>query len=157
MIKNYSNSNNENKKITSDEARTQREIALAYYQSDDLQSDTKVCVGFVSSGRKKILWKKLGNELNEALEQIYKDNYEDCFVSISEFQEEHLNENSVASIKVFYVRLPKTEKFNPSSIIEGKNMILKYCEDYKIQTPSVIIYDGNEYCLKWILERHFCG
>lgn len=157
MIKNYSNSNNESKKITSDEARKQREIALAYYQSENLQSDKKVCVGFVCSGRKKILWKKLGNELNEALERIYKDNYEDCFVSISEFKEERLNEDSVASIKVFYVRLPKTEKFNSSSIIEGKNLILKYCEDYKIQTPSVIIYNGNEYCLKWILKEPLNG
>jgi len=55
------------------------------------------------------------------------------------------------------VRLPKTEKFNPSSIIEGKNLILKYCEDYKIQTPSVIIYDGNEYCLTWILKEPLNG
>ena len=154
------NSSNTQERMTDEQAYEQRLLdVLSYHQSGEASQinnqDAKFCV--VNGNAKNISWVKAGDEINEALERIYKDNREDCFVSISEFKGEHLNEDYVASIKIFYIKLRKTERFNPSTTDEGKNIILEYCRECGIPTPTVIIYDGNEYILKWILREPLNG
>ena len=154
------NSSNKRERMTDEQAYEQRLLdVLSYHQPGEASQinnqDAKFCI--VNGNAKNISWAKAGDELNEALERIYKDNSEDCFVSISEFKGEKLNENYVASIKIFYIKLRKTEKFNPSTIDEGQNIILEYCREHGIPTPTVIIYDGNEYILKWILREPLNG
>ena len=56
-----------------------------------------------------------------------------------------------------YIKLRKTERFNPSTTDEGRNIILEYCRECGIPTPTIIIYDGNEYILKWILREPLNG
>ena len=43
------------------------------------------------------------------------------------------------------------KKFRPSTKEEGKKIILDYCEANAIPAPSLIVHDGNQYILKWIL------
>ena len=158
------NSSNKQERMTDEQAYEQRLLdVLSYHQPGEASrinnnlnnKDAKFCV--VNGNAKNISWVKAGDELNEALERIYKDNNEDCFVSISEFRSERLNENYVASIKIFYITLRKTERFNPSTTDEGRNIILEYCRECGIPTPTIIIYDGNEYILKWILREPLNG
>lgn len=154
------NNSNKQERMTDEQAYEQRLLdVLSYHQPSESSrinnQDAKFCV--INGNAKNISWVKAGDELNEVLERIYKDNNEDCFVSISEFKGEKLNENYVASIKIFYIRLRKTERFNPSTTDEGKNIILEYCQERKLPTPTVIIYDGNEYILKWILREPLNG
>ena len=152
---------NEQERMTDEQAYEQQRLldVLSYHQPSESSrinnQDAKFCV--INGNAKNISWVKAGDELNEVLEHIYKDNREDCFVSISEFKGEKLNENYVASIKIFYIRLRKTERFNPLTTDEGKNIILEYCQERKLPTPTVIIYDGNEYILKWILREPLNG
>ena len=150
------NSSNKQERMTNEQAYEQRLLdVLSYHQPGEASQinnqSAKFCV--INGNAKDISWVQAGDELNEALERIYKDNREDCFVSISEFKGEKLNENYVASIKIFYIKLRKTERFNPSTTDEGRNIILKYCQERGFPTPTVIIYDGNEYILKWILKE----
>ena len=67
------------------------------------------------------------DELGDALKSLYESNEKDCRVSIAEFREKKLGQSYVASIKAFYLKLPKTKKFNPSTTNDGVNMILDYC------------------------------
>ena len=144
---------NLNEIMTSEQANEQGlSDIFAYHQPlETSQNDTKICV--VHKNRENISWTSAGDGLRETIKCLKEDNNSDCWVSISEFRSEKLNENYVASIKIFYIRLRKTEKFNPSTQNEGKNIILEYCREREIPTPSLIIYDGNEYCLKWILRE----
>lgn len=139
--------------MTSEQANEQGlSDIFAYHQPlETSQNETKICV--IHKNRENISWSSAGDELRETIKRLKDDNNSDCWVSISEFRSEKLNENYVASIKIFYIRLRKTEKFNPSTQDEGKTIILKYCRKREIPAPSLIIYDGNEYCLKWILSE----
>ena len=139
--------------MTSEQANEQGlSDIFAYHQPlETSQNETKICV--IHKNRENISWLTAGDELRETIKRLKEDNNSDCWVSISEFRSEKLNENYVASIKIFYIRLRKTEKFNPSTQDEGKNIVLEYCREREIPTPSLIIYDGNEYCLKWILRE----
>lgn len=138
-----------NARMTNQQAQEQRECdVLAYHQSENLQSDTRVCVKFGTSG---LQWVKAGDELRETLKWLNEDNDKDCLVSISEFKGERFNESSVELMKIFYITLYTTKKFRPSTKEEGRNVILEYCSANAIPEPSVIVHDGNQYILKWIL------
>lgn len=138
-----------NARMTNQQAQEQRECdVLAYHQSENLQSDTRVCVKFGTSG---LQWVKAGDELRETLKWLNEDNDKDCLVSISEFKGERFNESSVELMKIFYIKLYTTKKFRPSTKEEGRNVILEYCSANAIPEPSVIVHDGNQYILKWIL------
>ena len=143
--------------MTSEQANEQGlSDIFAYHQPlETSQNETKICV--IHKNRENISWLTAGDELRETIKRLKEDNNSDCWVSISEFRSEKLNENYVASIKIFYIKLRKTERFNPSTIDEGKNIILKYCQERRLPTPTVIIYDGNEYILKWILKEPLNG
>ena len=144
-----------NARMTNQQAQEQRECdVLAYHQSENLQSDTRVCVKFGTSG---LQWVKAGDELKDAIKWLNEDNDKDCLVSISEFRGERLNESYVDLIKIFYVKLYTTKKFRPSTKEEGRKIILDYCEANAIPVPSVIVHDGNHYILKWILRDPFEG
>lgn len=138
-----------NARMTNQQAQEQRECdVLAYHQSENLQSDTRVCVKFGTSG---LQWVKAGDELRETLKWLNEDNDKDCLVSISEFKGERFNESSVELMKIFYIKLYTTKKFRPSTKEEGRNVLLEYCSANAIPEPSVIVHDGNQYILKWIL------
>lgn len=138
-----------NARMTNQQAQAQRECdVLAYHQSENLQSETRVCVKFGTSG---LQWVRAGDELRGALKQLNEDNDKDCLVSISEFKGERLNESSVGLMKIFYVKL-STMKFRPSTKEEGIKIILDYCEANSIPEPSLIVHDGNDYIIKWILR-----
>ena len=144
-----------NARMTNQQAQAQRECdVLAYHQSENLQSETRVCVKFGTSG---LQWVKAGDELKDAIKWLNEDNDKDCLVSISEFRGERLNESYVDLIKIFYVKLYTTKKFRPSTKEEGRKIILDYCEANAIPVPSVIVHDGNHYILKWILRDPFEG
>ena len=141
---------NKNARMTNQQAQAQRECdVLAYHQSENLQNDTRVCVKFGTSG---LQWVKAGDELRDTIRWLNEDNDKDCLVSISEFKGERLNESSVGLMKIFYVKLYTTKKFRPSTKEEGKTTILDYCEANAIPAPSLIVHDGNNYILKWILR-----
>lgn len=144
-----------NARMTNEQAQAQRECdVLAYHQSENLQSDTRVCVKFGTSG---LQWVKAGDELRDAIKWLNEDNDKSCLVSISEFKGERFNENSVELMKIFYVKLYATKKFRPSTKEEGRQIILDYCEANAIPVPSVIVHDGNHYILKWILREPLEG
>ena len=139
-----------NARMTNQQAQAQRECdVLAYHQSENLQSETRVCVKFGTSG---LQWVKAGADLRDAIKWLNEDNDKDCLVSISEFKGERLNESSVELMKIFYVKLCTTKKFRPSTKEEGRQIILDYCEVNAIPAPSLIVHDGNNYILKWILR-----
>jgi len=148
----------ENKKIKLvDEQAFQEFLSVMFscLQLENSRKDSKICVTYRNA--KNFSWFKAGDELEVALKSLYESKEKDCWISIAEFSEERRDQNYVASIKAFYLRLPKTRKFNPTTKDDGLNMILDYCEAYKLPTPSVIIYDGNEYCLMWILKEPLGG
>ena len=80
-------------------------------------SEAKICV--IHKNRENISWSS-ADELIETIKHLKEDNNSDCWVSISELRSEQLNENYVALMKIFYIKLRKTEKFNPSTQDEGK-------------------------------------
>lgn len=144
-----------NARMTNEQAQAQRECdVFAYHQSENLQSDTRVCVKFGTSGLQLV---KAGDELRDAIKWLNEDNDKDCLVSISEFRGEKLNESYVELIKIFYVKLYATKKFRPSTKEEGRKIILDYCEANSIPEPSLIVHDGNNYILKWILRGPLDG
>ena len=140
-------------RMNAEQAQEQRQLdVLAYHQSVNAsESEAKVCVAFDSL--KNISWEESGDELRDALKRLYEDNDKDCYVSISEYRSEKQDEWHVERVKIFYVKLHKTEKFNPSTSEEGKNIILEHCRNHDVPIPSLIIYDGNEYVLKWLLRE----
>lgn len=123
--------------------------------SKNSQEDSKICVIYGNS--KNFSWFGAKDELESALKSLYESNGKDCRISIAEFRGEKFGQNYVASIKAFYLKLPKTKKFNPSTTNDGVKMILDYCKVYKLPIPSIILYDGNEYCLAWILKESMNG
>ena len=149
-IRQMKQNDNKNARMTNQQAQAQRECdVLAYHQSENLQNDTRVCVKFGTSG---LQWVKAGDELRDTIRWLNEDNDKDCLVSISEFKGERLNESSVVLMKIFYVKLCTTKKFRPSTKEEGKTTILDYCKANAIPEPSLIVHDGNNYILKWILR-----
>ena len=92
---------NDNKRMTIEQANEQcLSDIFAYHQPlEASQNDTKICV--VHKTWENISWTNAGDELIEKIRHLKDDNNSDCWVSISEFRSERLNENYVASIKIF--------------------------------------------------------
>lgn len=137
-----------------DSVQAHKELKLdvpAYHQSVRAsEPESKICIAF--GNLKNISWKK-SDELEETLRRLSEENNRDCYVSISEYCGEIRSKKYIKSIKIFYVRLLKNEKFNPSTPSEGVNLILEHCRKNDIPKPTIIVYDGNEYCVKWVIRE----
>ena len=143
---------NEQIRMNAEQAQEQRQLDVLAYHQPLNASEAKAKVFIEYGNREYNAWEGTGDKIRDMLMWLYDwANYKDCYVSISEYSGEKLDELHVERVKIFYVKLHQTENFNPSTSEEGKNIILEYCRKHNVPTPSLIVYDGNEYVLKWLL------